>query len=49
MVALSLIHIYGGFITVNLRAGAAVADGVVAVIVDDGFITCLLYTSPGWI
>ncbi len=31
--------VHGGFITVNLCAGAAVADGVVAVIVDDGFIT----------
>ncbi len=31
--------VHGGFITVNLRAGAAVADGVVAVVVDDGFVT----------
>ena len=29
----------GRIVTVNLCAGAAVADGVVAVIVDDGFIT----------
>ncbi|WP_346711693.1 hypothetical protein [Escherichia coli] len=29
----------GRFVTVNLCAGAAVADGVVAVVVDDGFIT----------
>ena len=30
--------VHGGFITVNLRAGAAVADGIVAVVVDDGFV-----------
>src|SRR5699024_1923470 len=30
--------VYGGFITVNLRAGAAVTDGVVTVVVDDVFV-----------
>ncbi len=30
--------VYGGFITVNLRAGAAVADGIVTVVVHDRLV-----------
>ncbi|WP_346673839.1 hypothetical protein [Escherichia coli] len=40
--------VYSGFIAINLRAGAAVADGIVAVVVDDGFITAVDRVNIGW-
>ncbi len=40
--------VHGGFITVNLRAGAAVTDGIVAVVVDDGFVAVDQNTYMLW-
>ncbi|ENG6438091.1 hypothetical protein ABU483_004650, partial [Escherichia coli] len=37
--------VYGGFITVNLRAGAAVADGVVTVVIDNRLVAVDLNTD----
>ncbi len=41
--------VHGGFITVNLRAGAAVTDGIVAVVVDDGFVAVDQNTCSRWL